>query len=228
MIFSNSFWKSGTNLTLKFLARLFPHNVESRFLHNYNGNAEKRLAKLKNNLTNPRGIYTTHCPYDPIIEQWLDKEKIPYVFVLRHPLDVAISFVHYSLSVDTIKLHHVLKRSKDPLLTMIQGHGNQDIITHTDIPNIVKAARSFEGWMNTNAWVLRYEDLVTKNIKDVPLWVKGEIIPALESALKTRPHTWRKGVAGEWKHECKPHHIEAFYELGGEQLLKDWDYYETS
>lgn len=219
----NSIPKSGTKLARNFIREVFPSLERARWVHirAWNGTSEERLVTLNDEIGREPAIYTTHCPYHRIIDN-----AIPWMlFVYRHPLDVAISLTHHIRERE----YHVNYADftglddDQALMLAITGMGDDESVSPGNLPSIVKTYQMFEGWLiESTAQGLSFEQMVTCDLPDMFKENEQEMRAALGNERFKR-----RGAINGWMDTCKPEHISAFKDLGGNELLKLWGYDEV-
>jgi hypothetical protein len=147
-----------------------------------------------------------HLPYDPLIEKAVFESYKAVVFLRRDPRDVVVSAAHYvHKESKSKKKQHVLDQEVRPgrYLSDMNLKCRMDwLIEH------FKPYRYMTGWVNTQAYQLRYEDVIihrNETCSDLRGWLIRKGIGVLSEgefvAATTRKHRYfyRTGTTGEHK-----------------------------
>lgn len=171
------------------------------------GNLSQLLSRL-----GPGQIIMSHLHFSR--ERWehVRAHDIKCIFMIRDPRDIVVSQAYYILRERRHRNHQLFKRQESfraCLSLSISGH------EATDLLSIGQTLTRFEGWLQTDALVVRFEDLVgskgegdddtqfrmLKNIYDhvgVDLG-PDTLVNLANRTFSNRSPTFNNGVSGRWR-----------------------------
>ncbi|WP_411845348.1 sulfotransferase domain-containing protein [Roseibacillus persicicus] len=225
--------KSGTHLLERAIC-LWPQyyrpikpTIRKRNLEKYGG-VEKIIAGIK-----PSQVIVSHLKFDEVVAKSIEKESLRTIFICRDLRDVVVSFAHHvtSLKTHSQRDFFVGKSLKEKILHSMTGEENRK--------SIFELFRSYQGWLDSSAFVIRFEDLVgssgggnqdNQRVVLEKLWnhlglpreedKRGKIADAIFS--KASP-TYRSGKLGGWQ-DVFDDEIRETFERHGEGLLERFGY----
>ena len=149
-------------------------------------------------------------------------QHLPSFTILRDPRDTIVSAYHY---MDKIPDRHPFANvpgQLDVFYRNYHGEERMDLL----IENYRKHFDAFIPWLETNIKAVRYEDLIerpTLALIPVAFSTGYDLDMLVERAGYRGGKTFRKGVAGEWRHEFTDKQVRRFNELYG-RVMEAWGY----
>jgi len=223
-LFVTTMPKTGTHLLLQILTpyKWMPQ-VEGytyiNFLYNHNvigkksgGRAKKATLRYLNSYD---GKVCAHLPYDIEFLEALKNKPTYIVQLIRDPRDTALALYHNALAGARQNYFNI-------------EFSDGSVLSEKDDPLWWAIKLSPDWWKGWTPWIenkipdliLRYEDLIGPNIRNVlqPIAdnIEGfNIDIAISNINPQTSKTFRRGIAGGWKEEFKPHHIKLVEEILG-------------
>jgi len=139
--------------------------------------------------------------------------------MLRDPRDVIVSWFHY---VDMEARRHPFARFGTINYKDYEGDERMGLI----IENICPLFDGYLPWLDEDITVLRYEDVLDKPeeaLAPVAEAVDISLDVLVERSKFRGGKTFRKGVAGEWRHEFSGDHLRRFNQLY-RHIMEAWGY----
>lgn len=192
------------------------------------GGIEAVLARLR-----PGQLLFCHMRYREAFAQAIGENGVQAFFSIRDPRDVVVSDVHYILRSREHVQHEYFKSLKgfrERMMTIITGspeHGQ---------PSIAHILRAFEGWFDSDAFVVRFEDLVgergggdSRRQGDLLKRIYGvlgidlteaEVARFSEMLFSDASPTFRKGKAGAWREHFDDEVKDAFKSRTNDLLIR--------
>jgi len=188
----------------------------------------------------PGYYFLGHCGYDEELERFLFNLGIAHVFIWRDLRDVAVSQAHHILDEDRDNWKHQHKDEYreeiggfDEVLTAVIKGAE---VAGLWYPGVIDRWELYAPWLDVE-WVydVKYRDAredpkrVAGEIAKYGIWRLAdtfsldmlgpgpdwdELVEGMAEASRDTEHsgTFRRGVAGGWRDEFKPEHVEAFKE----------------
>ena len=184
-----------------------------------------------------RGTYLMgHAGYDKRLARLLKYANIGHIFIYRDLRDIAVSQAHHIYDVGENRAHwqhehkdlyRMLGSFDATLLAVIEGLG--------PYPGVVERWVEYAPWLkNKQVLALRYEDLLGQTIEmavkilvylmknatdllegnrfgiDMDPEDAARLTKKMAASTVIPSPTFRRGVAGGWRDEFTPEHVEAF------------------
>ena len=176
------------------------------------------IGQLQHCRIYPSGI-SGHIEYH---RRFADFAKyLPSFTLLRDPRDVIVSAYHY---VDVVPKGHPFLRiqGSDALYSNYRGEDRMDLL----IESCWKIFNPYLPWLETNIIPVRYEDLLENTVQALVPVAEAtgyDLSMMVERAAYRGGLTFRKGVAGEWRHEFNDRQVARFNKLYG-HIMEAWGY----
>ena len=218
-ILINSIPKSGTHL-LSQIVECIP-GLENRQLFiasrptlSYKNRSSKKIIRLLSK-AKKNELIIGHIEHNKSIQNWIKKNNIVQILLIRDPRDVVISESYYLTYMNKFhRLHKFFKKlttDEERINLAINGF-RQNINQTIEFPSIDNRYDFYIKWAENNTYVVRYEDLIGKSKKQTivnllkyiklkgnyKFEIKSQIINSLESISPTSSHTFRQGKKNEW------------------------------
>lgn len=235
-VFINSVPKCGTHL-LNQIIRGIPTFKNAKWL--WLLQHQDYIKKMEN--VESVTVMLGHVHYSDELRDYLDKHKIPRLFIYRDPRDMIVSYVYYVMNIaDGHELKDYfteeLTCNEERIMKLITGFNLEEkSLRYNDIRYHYYP---FMPWKDdSNTFVLRYEDLIestasrkqTLNKVVDYMWDslqytginKEAIVQAMEKNINPqKSDTFRKGKIGDWKNHFTEKNIEIFKSIAGEFIVE--------
>lgn len=181
---------------------------------------------------------TAHLPFDPGLSGQLVAGGVRVLHIMRDPRDIAVSRVHYVLSLPRHPLHDRLARIgtfDEVLLASIDGL--PPVGDSPGLPPLGVAVARFIPWTEADGVLaIKFEDLVgargggsDQAQRETVLAISGFVeCPVAEGAAAAiggrifggdQSATFRSGKAGGWREVLRPEHVIAMKRQVGSALV---------
>ncbi|MBA3717978.1 MAG: sulfotransferase domain-containing protein [Actinobacteria bacterium] len=164
-------------------------------------------------------VVLAHLPFEAEYPELLHRERVKALFVVRDPRDIAVSLAHYIAGRRDHPLHSLYReRPDDRARLQLAVIGDPD--ARPPAPALESILSSFAGWLESEALVVRYENLIGERgggnagmqsgtISAIYSYLGLEGSPAFVSEVGARlfsgeSPTFRKGLIGQWRQEFDP------------------------
>lgn len=162
-VLANSVPKAGTNLLMRLLyltpfysrtlSRTLTNSDEPTFIDN-------SLRRMR-----PGKFSMAHLYYKRNTVELLSDYNIKCIFMVRHPLSIAVSNMNYIDSIDKkhrlSKYFHTLGSEEKKLEASIYGVASEELNGDTESRSIVRHLKEYAGWMDAGqCLIVRFEDLI--------------------------------------------------------------------
>jgi len=174
-------------------------------------------------------LLPAHVGYSGTLWELLRGEGVGAVCIVRDPRDVVVSHASFLMEQGKKK---VTRRPEHRALVALPDHSARMLALlrgHPGTPSVGERFNEFLGWQRQpGVCFVRFEDLVGPaggGKEDVQrgeiervaaylgLELGSEALDAVQEAVYGGTKTFRKGVAGRWREEFGPEHLEAAAEL---------------
>jgi hypothetical protein len=241
-ILANSFPKSGTHLLLQCLEQLpniknYGSFIASTPTLTFQERSKQDHVKLIR-LMVPGELIPAHLFYHEMYYRELSRKNCILFFIYRDPRDVAVSEAFYLTFMNRWhRLHRYyasnLSTMDERISTAIAGISKPGF--RYNYPNISKRFNRYRGWLNcSDVCSIKFEDLISEKrhftlMQLFTFYYKGkeninkleELVSEVEKKVSsTKPHTFRKGIAGEWQEHFTERHKDQMKEVAGELLIQ--------
>jgi len=167
----------------------------------------------------PAGI-SGHLEYHSRLADFA--QHLPSITLLRDPRDVIVSAYHYMDRIEDWHEFAAVAGCPGEFYTHHHGEERMDLL----IENYWKYFNAYIPWLKTNIIPVRYEDLIERPILALIPVAEAtgyDLEMLVERSGYRGGYTFRKGVAGEWKHEFNDKQVRRFNELYG-HVMEAWGY----
>lgn len=191
----------------------------------------KTISKAK-----PGQVFFVHGPWDPEVQRSIEETNTKVVFVVRHPLDILLSFSHHVMTLKTHWLHEKFKdieKVEDRIALALKGDEARKIPAYSE-----KLEKNLP-WIAHSSQIVKFEDLVGEKgggSRDIQkktlytLWDKLELGVGdevereriLELTFSSASPTFRKGKIGRGMELSEPLKQEFFQR--NRELLEKFGY----
>lgn len=211
-VFTISIPKSGTHLLERLLC-LYPQ-LYRKYLPTLHPGILEKYGGLDAVIRSLRSaqIVVSHLHYSRHAENLLNDFNVKTLFTVRDPRDIVVSGVFYILRTPEHKMHPYFMELPDNKSRFLLSINGSDKI---DFPSLRERLYYFDGWLESSAKVIKFEDLIgreggaethktLRNIYDIfdylEIEVEYRIIEKIENKLYSNVSpTFRKGKIGQWK-----------------------------
>ncbi|WP_152918056.1 sulfotransferase domain-containing protein, partial [Ardenticatena maritima] len=218
--------KAGTHLIERVLClhpnlyRPFVRTVHSKNLESYGG-LDTLLRRLK-----PGHVLITHLHYTEAFYDMLRNTNVKPIVVIRDPRDIVVSRAFY---VVRNRKHYYYPYAKDLTLEKRLYHA---IIgdTKRGYPSMKQTLEWFEGWLNTEFPISRFEEFVDPEqrlclIENLFAYLgltltQHQIASISEQIISSASPTFRKGATGEWRKYLQGDLYNLFLETCGDLMQR--------
>jgi len=157
----------------------------------------------------------------PIPELLAFAQEVPSFLLLRNPRDTIVSWHHW---LDKAIRGSRLTWAEDGVLNYkdFEGDARKDVL----IENLYVSMEEFAPWLETDIIVIHYESILEtpeKALAPVAEAIGADLDVLVEKSRFRGGKTFRKGVAGEWKHEFTKKQLSRIDELYG-HIMEAWGY----
>jgi len=251
-VFCNSFHKSGTQLLVQALTGIqgIHHYNRSAFHHiltknqinpAHNSTFEEVNDQLAGLL--PGEMMGGHVEYHAAIEQAIQAYNVRHVLIIRDPRDVIISHLfwweeHQEIDIWPFRFFKSLKTRDEKLMFLILGHNYESIKSdknypYLNFPNIIERFETYKNWLSSpHCLVVHFEDMKANPYDEFKrifswIWPQKFFSEAIYKKMAAASHqkfskTYRISKTGQWHAYFNEEHVEAFYHLGGQRLLRNF------
>ncbi|ETW93259.1 MAG: hypothetical protein ETSY1_40010 [Candidatus Entotheonella factor] len=193
---------------------------------------EYKIKQIRNN-----SFSIGHMPYDPLVIDLLNKNRIKTLFMIRDPRDIVVSKMYYNVKRKRHFLHkhyQSLNSDKDRIKAAILGvkKPNGEMVAL----GIADKLRSVLAWLQTdNVKSVRFEDLIgdrgggdqerqMQSLFSVAAHIgkslTDEEVAAIGNQMFGQGHTFRSGSIGAWQNHFDTELKELFKKESGDQLIE--------
>jgi sulfotransferase 6B1 len=189
-----------------------------------NPSAYKKIRKIR------KGMFAnSHLHYSRNLENFIDKQGIKVIFMIRDPRDIVISRYKYITNIDFTHPAHryFVNTATDHERLLMSINGIDGVIL-----SIRDVLLNFEGWLNTeNVKTVRFEDLVgsrgngqdesrINTIRSIASYLDLKISDSRirdidQLQVNKNSSTRRQGKIGGWINEFDRDHESCFNEIAG-------------
>ena len=189
-----------------------------------------------------------HIGYSEEILNFIKTNNIKVLFIIRDPRDVVCSTIRWVTDLrknwDANEYFSGLEK-EDQLSYAIKGMPSISPFSDNDSfvlweQSIVERYKLITPWANNeNACFLKYEELsgnlgeklFNESIERVIKFLSIEDVAVVKklknNLIDKKSPTFHSGKSGEWRNEFSKKNIEEFIEIGGENLVKKFNYEPT-
>ena len=219
--------KAGTHLVERALClhprlyRKFIPTLHSKNLERYGG-LENLLRTLK-----PGQALISHLHYSPEQLKLIEQYDVRCIFVIRDPRDIVVSRAHY-----------VARNREHPYHFLFEGRSLKERIRlaivgdpETGYVGIRERLERFAGWIDTSAFVVRFEQLARAESRPDALRSlydylgieldRDRLSLIGKSLVSSASPTFRKGTVGGWK-QAFDEEIRRLFEQAVDEALMKW------
>lgn len=219
--------KSGTHYVNEVIKQLKPNNFEQVFaynFHNIDSPADVKEEIRRHAAGCDTLCYLGHWSYSDVAKDTLLNYKP--IFIYRHPLDVAVSFVEGAEKKlfydDVVKYFKRIPNKEQRYTFLLHGlpYYHEDYGSHPWLYGLKHIITDRLGWINSGIPSVRYEDIMGQNDRILSLASYFEtdfysLSDAIDKAtMNSNSDTFRKG-GSNWRSEM-PDAVKDIYikELG--------------
>ena len=201
----NSIPKAGTHLLERaiilhrsFYRKLLPTLTEEN-IKNYGG-----LESVSKKLTNSQ-IILAHLTYSKLKEKIIIENDIKCIFTIRDPRDILVSDAYHLGRQKKHRLYHLFKTLtiNERINLLLRGDDKNNLMPFAEFIN------QFLGWLNSKAYVVKFEDLVINSHKRETtinniyeflgiILKKKEKNHILDNLISSASPTYRAGGQDRW------------------------------
>lgn len=193
---------------------------------------EYKIKKIRRN-----SFSTGHIPYDPLVIDMLNKNRIKTLFMIRDPRDTIVSKMYFNMSLKKHFLHKhymALGSDKERLKAAILGVKKPN--GETLALGIAEKLSSVLIWLQTaNVKSVRFEDLIgdrgggdrarqMESLFSVATFIgkslTEEEVAVIGNAMFGQGPTFRSGSIGDWRNHFDDELKELFKKESGDQLIE--------
>jgi sulfotransferase 6B1 len=228
--------KAGTHLLERALClhprlyrKLLP-TLSNASLHRWGG-LDGLLAKVE-----PGQVIASHLRFDAAFPDVVDRRHVPVIFLVRDPRDLVVSQVNYVARRSDHRFGPLFAQRagvRERLELAIQGDPEHRL------RSVGARLRVYEGWLDSNALVVRFEDLVgphgggdgdrqAEAVRGIYRHIGMSIEDALVSRIcgrlfSSESPTFRKGSIGQWR-ELFDDDLEELFERNAGDATRAYGY----
>jgi hypothetical protein len=193
----------------------------------------------------PGQILLCHLRYDPELARLIETLRVACLFLIRDPRDVLVSTAHFmpGRALYMWRVLASLPDTKSRIAFLLKGGGAPQELVDEDpsiaewtLPPFAEYLRGWEGWLDSGAHVVRFEDLIGLRGGGGPELQRATVrgvygflgMPLPEDALtrlcarmysRISP-TFRKGGTGGWRQSFDDETKALFKERAGETVIR--------
>lgn len=178
----------------------------------------------------PGQVVMSHLPYDEAHARALRDRAVRPVLMIRDPRDIAMALVANILRSRDHANHERFRAMDAGERVRVMIEGDESI----DVPSIDERLSRFAGWLDSGAFVVRFEDLVgpagggtaERQLATVRALYEAIGVAAPDATVRrvaervysTKSPTFRKGSRGEWAATVDPALDRLFVDRAGRHL----------